>query len=126
VTKDGPRARSSRLAVLRIVGMTFVERVRRLLGGGPRIRVRVLLRGRIGDGWQDVDRVLSLAPGATITDLLDEADRRSVPLRSALEQSPHLRETMMLNGDRCRVDENLERVLADGDEVYLLAPVAGG
>ncbi|HVS66661.1 MAG TPA: MoaD/ThiS family protein [Thermoanaerobaculia bacterium] len=106
--------------------MSALDTLRRLFGGGPRIRVRVLLRGRIGEGWQDVEGVLSLAPGATIADLLDEADRRSVPLRSALEQSPHLRETMMLNGERCRVDENLDRELHDGDEVYLLAPVAGG
>jgi molybdopterin converting factor small subunit len=32
----------------------------------------------------------------------------------------------MLNGDRTPVDENLGRVLADGDQVYLLAPLAGG
>jgi molybdopterin converting factor small subunit len=32
----------------------------------------------------------------------------------------------MLNGERCPVAENQERVLADGDEVYLLAPLAGG
>jgi molybdopterin converting factor small subunit len=33
---------------------------------------------------------------------------------------------LMLNGDRTPVDENLGRVLADGDQVYLLAPLAGG
>lgn len=106
--------------------MSWRERLRGALVGTPRIRVRVMLRGRIGEGWQDVDQVLRLRPGATIADLLDEADRCAVPLRSALEESPHLRETMMLNGERCRVDDNLERELVDGDEVYLLAPVAGG
>jgi molybdopterin converting factor small subunit len=106
--------------------MTLRERLRRLLGGGPKVRVRVMIRGRIGEGWQDVDETLALPAGATLADLLEAADRRAVPLREALEQSPHLRETMMLNGERCRVEENLQRVLRDGDEVYLLAPVAGG
>jgi len=32
----------------------------------------------------------------------------------------------MLNGERCPVDANRDRKLADGDEVYLLAPLAGG
>jgi molybdopterin converting factor small subunit len=106
--------------------MSLGERVRRLLGRGPRIRVRVMIRGRIGDGWLDVDDTLALPEGATLADLLDAAERRAVPLRAALERSPHLRETMMLNGERCRVDDHLGRELHDGDEVYLLAPVAGG
>jgi molybdopterin converting factor small subunit len=32
----------------------------------------------------------------------------------------------MLNGERCPLDEGLERPLADGDQLYLLAPIAGG
>ena len=32
----------------------------------------------------------------------------------------------MLNGERCPVAENLGRHLADGDEIFLLAPLAGG
>jgi molybdopterin converting factor small subunit len=32
----------------------------------------------------------------------------------------------MLNGERCPVDENASRPMVDGDEVYLLAPFAGG
>ncbi|MFM7140578.1 MAG: MoaD/ThiS family protein, partial [Alphaproteobacteria bacterium] len=59
-------------------------------------------------------------------DLLDAADREGIGLRAAIEESPHLRHTLMLNGERCPVDENLGRTLADGDEVYLLAPLAGG
>jgi molybdopterin converting factor small subunit len=54
------------------------------------------------------------------------ADAAGVPLREALEHSPHLTDTMMLNGERCPFTENAERVLADGDEIYLLAPLAGG
>jgi molybdopterin converting factor small subunit len=33
---------------------------------------------------------------------------------------------MMLNGERCPFTENSERVLLDGDELYLLSPLAGG
>ncbi|MCE2557170.1 MAG: phosphotransferase [Acidobacteria bacterium] len=32
----------------------------------------------------------------------------------------------MINGERCPLDANRERPLEDGDEIYLLAPVAGG
>lgn len=95
---------------------------------GPRrgVRVRLLIRGRIGEGWQDVDETLALPEGATLETLLGEADRRSIPLRRAIENSPHLRDTLMLNGERCEVEANLDRPLADGDEIFLLAPVAGG
>ena len=47
-------------------------------------------------------------------------------MRAAIENSPHLRHTLMLNGERCPVDANLGRPLANGDQVYLLAPLAGG
>ena len=106
--------------------MSFGETLRRLFGGQPGIRVTVLVKGRIGEGWHDIDRVFSLAPGSTLEDLLDEADRRGVGLREAIAASPHLAHTLMLNGQRCPVDENLGRALADGDQIYLLAPLAGG
>ena len=32
----------------------------------------------------------------------------------------------MLNGERCPIRRERRRVLADGDEIYLLAPIAGG
>ena len=92
----------------------------------PTIRVHVLVKGRIGDGWRDVDRTLSLPVGATLENLLDAADKGGIGLRAAIAQSPHLAHTLMLNGDRTPVEENLGRVLADGDQVYLLAPLAGG
>ena len=93
---------------------------------GPVVRVHVILKGRIGDGWQDVDQVLTLPLGATLGTLFEHAERVGIPLRDAVDKSPHLRHTLMWNGERCPVDQHLQRALADGDQVYLLAPLAGG
>jgi molybdopterin converting factor small subunit len=90
------------------------------------IRVRVILKGRIGPGWFDVDRKFALPPGATLAALIEQADREGLQLTQAIEASPHLRHTLMWNGQRTPVAENLARELSDGDELYLLGPVAGG
>lgn len=104
------------------------ELLKKLFGSsaGPVVRVHVLLKGRIGDGWQDVDRTLELPAGATLATLIEHAERERIPLRDAIDKSPHLRHTLMLNGERCPVAENMQRELKDGDQVYLLAPLAGG
>ena len=94
--------------------------------GAPVIRVHVLIKGRIGDGWHDVDRTLELPVGATLAALIEEAERDRIPMRDAIDKSPHLRHTLMLNGERCPLAENMERELKDGDQLYLLAPLAGG
>jgi len=91
-----------------------------------KIKVKVLIRGRIGEGWYDVDETVKLAPGTTLGDLLAREDSLGDALRDAVTNSPHLAHTLMLNGDRCPVDEHRERALSDGDELYLLAPLAGG
>jgi molybdopterin converting factor small subunit len=93
---------------------------------GDHIRVHVLIRGRIGDAWRDVDEHLRVPAGTTLGRLVEVAQAAGVPLREALEHSPHLTDTMMLNGERCPFEANRERVLSDGDEIYLLAPLAGG
>jgi hypothetical protein len=94
--------------------------------GTPKVRVHLLIKGRIGDGWHDIDRELVLQEGATLTELLDYTDKKGIPLRDAIDKSPHLRHTLMWNGERCPVDQNLGRLLCDGDQLYLLAPLAGG
>ncbi len=108
--------------------MSLLSRVRGLFArdAGDTIRVHLLMKGRIGAGWYDVDRDLRVPPGTTLDGFIAAAEREGIRLRDALEHSPHLRHTLMLNGDRCAVDENAGRVLADGDEIYLLAPLAGG
>lgn len=92
----------------------------------PRIRVHILLRGRIGEGWHDFDEVLAVPEGTTLGQLIDSGDDHGIPLADAVTHSPHLAHTLMLNGERCPVEENHQRQLADGDQIYLLAPLAGG
>ena len=110
--------------------MSLRATLRRVLGredpAGATIRVHVLLKGRTASGWHDADERIALPAGATLATLLDTAERRGIHLRDAIASSPHLRHTLMLNGERCPVDRNLDRTLADGDEVFLLAPLAGG
>jgi molybdopterin converting factor small subunit len=96
----------------------------RLRGGS--VRVHILIKGRIGETWKDIDEHLRVPPGTTLGKLVAVADAAGVPLREALDHSPHLIDTMMMNGERCPLTENAERVLVDGDEIYLLAPLAGG
>jgi molybdopterin converting factor small subunit len=91
-----------------------------------KIKVKVLVRGRIGDGWYDLDETVKLAAGTTLGALLERKDQLGDALRDAVEHSPHLAHTLMWNGDRCPIAEHRERELADGDEIYLLAPLAGG
>jgi molybdopterin converting factor small subunit len=96
----------------------------RLRGGN--VRIHILIKGRIGDDWKDIDEHVRVPAGTTLGKLLDITDAARLPLREALARSPHLTETMMLNGERCPLHANADRVLADGDEIYLLAPLAGG
>ena len=96
----------------------------RLRGGS--IRIHILIKGRIGDEWKDIDEYVRVPTGTTLGKLLDITDAARLPLREALAHSPHLTDTMMLNGERCPLADNTDRVLAEGDEIYLLAPLAGG
>lgn len=93
---------------------------------GDTIRVHVLIKGRIGDGWHDIDEHVRIPAGTTLGRLVEVADNAKIPLREALAKSPHLVDTLMLNGERCPLAEHADRELRDGDELYLLAPLAGG
>ena len=93
---------------------------------GDQLRIHILIRGRIGDDWKEVDEYLRVPAGTTLGKLVEIAAGAGVPLREALANSPHLVDTLMLNGERCPLEANRDRALADGDEIYLLAPLAGG
>jgi len=97
-----------------------------LFSKANKIRVNVVVKGRIGPGWYDIDKTVKAPEGTTLSEFISLAEKKGIPFREALENSPHLKDTLMLNGDRCPVADNGERVLADGDEMYLLAPLAGG
>ncbi len=93
---------------------------------GGSVKIHILIKGRIGDDWKDIDQYMKVPAGTTLGKLVEVADGAKIPLREALANSPHLTDTMMINGERCPFTENAERVLLDGDEIYLLAPLAGG
>ncbi|MEZ4361424.1 MAG: MoaD/ThiS family protein [Kofleriaceae bacterium] len=101
--------------------MGIFDRIR-----GPSLRVHILIRGRVGEAWQEVDEHLRVPVGTTLEKLVEVAGAAGVPLREALEGNPHLAHTLMVNGERCPLDEQGHRELADGDEIYLLSPLAGG
>ncbi len=102
--------------------MAFFDRLRR----EPSMVIHVIIRGRIGEHWYDIDRDLCVPQGATLGRVLELGEKRGIPFAEALQHSPHLRHTLMLNGERCPVDDHRERVLEAGDQLYMLAPIAGG
>jgi molybdopterin converting factor small subunit len=108
--------------------MSWLERLPTWLRREPpgAVRVRVVIKGRMGESWYDVDQRIALPAGATLGALIAEADRRGLELSRAIERSPHLRHTLLWNGRRAPVDESLALPVQDGDEVLLLGPLAGG
>ena len=106
----------------------MLDGLRRRLSRRPAdvIQVHLIVKGKIGAGWYDVDERIPLRAGATLGRFLDETDRRGLGVRAAIAASPHLEHTLMLNGERCPVAVNLDRVLMDDDQIYLLSPLAGG
>jgi molybdopterin converting factor small subunit len=100
--------------------------LRRLLLGKETIRVHLMVRGRVGETWLDVDEQVRVPPGTTLGAFIEHVGKRGIPLAEAIAKSPHLAHTLMWNGERCPVDESSGRALADGDQIYLLSPLAGG
>jgi len=83
------------------------------------IRIHVLIKG-IGDGRRDVDEHVGVPEGTTLGKLVEICDNAVVPLRASLAASPQ-RDALLLNGAPCAVPANAGRILADGDEVMVLA-----
>lgn len=88
--------------------------------------VRVLLKGRFGPRWLDVDQTVTLPAGATLHDAVNALQRRGIDVEGALRDSPHLRHSMMWNGERAPLSERGDEVMADGDVLSLLGPLGGG
>lgn len=94
--------------------------------GGNKLRVHLLIRGRIGDDWYEVDRKLKVPQGISLAEFIRYCDGKGIPLSKVLADSPHLAHTLMINGERTPVDEHQDRKMVDGDEIFLLSPIAGG
>lgn len=89
------------------------------------MRVRLSVRGFFGQRFLERELSLELKTGASLADLLAEAARRTrdrvfseLPLLSG--------PSLLRNGERVPLPEGLESLLDDGDEVAILAPLAGG
>lgn len=102
------------------------DKIRGLLRREPTIAVHLMIKGRIGEGWLDIDKTVKVPPGTTLGAFVEIADQRGIPLTQALADSPHLKDTLMWNGERAPVADSADRQLGDGDTLYLLAPIAGG
>lgn len=86
------------------------------------MRIRVMLSGRGYDAAQNVPRELELAGGATLEDLL-----RAVSAQLSAGRELPSSCLIAVSGEHIgTVGRHADRVLCDGDEVALIAPVAGG
>lgn len=75
------------------------------------------------------DLNVDLNEGSTVKDLLDNLSTSRQGLRSAIfDDSGNVREYVILMKNRKKIDylSGLETALAEGDEVAILPPVAGG
>lgn len=75
------------------------------------------------------DLSVDLNDGSTVKDLLDNLSASRQRLRSAIfDDSGNVREYVILMKNRKKIDylNGLETALAEGDEVAILPPVAGG
>jgi hypothetical protein len=101
--------------------------LRWLLGErAPLIRVHVLVRGRIGSGWYDIDRGFDLPAGTALAELVARGSRPGLLLEVALRDSPHVRDTLMVNGERCPLAGTRRRHPRRRRPALPPLPLAGG
>jgi sulfur-carrier protein len=92
------------------------------------MRVKVLAFA----GFREIlgkERELDLKDGATVGELLENLSAGSPRFKeAAFEQSGALRDYVLLMVNRKRIDpqQELARVLAEGDELAVFPPLAGG
>lgn len=75
------------------------------------------------------ERALEIRDDSTVKELLDELASASPRFReAAFEESGALRDYVLLMVNRKRIDpqQDLSRTLADGDELAVFPPLAGG
>ncbi len=92
-----------------------------------RVRSIALIRSLLGKEQLD----LSLPQGATIEDLLNRLTAVGDPklasyLAEPKEKSAHAPLRIMINGRDITVLQGRDTVLADGDDILVFIPIAGG
>lgn len=88
-------------------------------------RIRVTVLGMVGDRVVRADETLTLRGALTVQGALQAAGRRTgVDLVGVLQAGAE--PTLMLNGERLTLPDDLVRPVPDGAHVSWLMPMAGG
>lgn len=92
------------------------------------IGVSISVHGFVGGRFLHVDHDLHLPPeGATLRALFDYCrDHLDLDVWDVLEQNERLQQNVMVDGVRKAVPDDMDTPLADGAQVALLSPMAGG
>ncbi len=91
------------------------------------MKVHFLLKGTMLGTFLDHEFDLDLPEGSTLRDELKRAGRaRQVDFDRVMREHEVIRESILVSGDRLVCPQGLDRVLQEGDQVYMLSPLAGG
>ena len=91
------------------------------------MKVHFLLKGYMLDTFLDHEFDLDLPEGATLRAALRRAGReRRVDFDRILKEHEVIRESILISGQRMDWPVCLDHVLKEGDDVYMLSPLAGG
>ncbi len=91
------------------------------------MKVHFLLKGYMLGTFLDHEFDLELPDGATLKEALRRAGRaRKVDFDRVLKEHEVIRESILVSGRRLDWPSCLDHVLKEGDDVYMLSPLAGG
>lgn len=91
------------------------------------MKIHFLLKGYMLGTFLDHDFDLNLPEGTTLKQALRRAGReRRVDFDRVLAEHEVIRESILVSGRRLDWPGCLDHVLQDGDDVYMLSPLAGG
>ena len=88
------------------------------------MKVSVVIHGFLEQRSIHVNRELKIKEGSTIKDALSKIGKKiKVDLLQLLSK---VNPVVMINNERAEIPKDLSRKLADGDEIVILQPLAGG
>jgi len=91
------------------------------------MKVHFLLKGYMLGTFLDHEFDLDLPDGTTLKEALRRAGRsRKVDFDRVLKEHEVIRESILVSGRRLDWPACLDHVLEEGDDVYMLSPLAGG